>query len=487
MDLRNFVRLLRSHWLLIALVTLVAGASSAVLTSRMTREYSSSVTFYVSAQAQASRDPIAAYEGALFSQQEVQSYVDLLTGPRLAQSVADALRLRMSAARLSGELTARLVPQTVLLTATVTDTSPNRAKAIAQAIGTQFVKLVDSLERPPGKGPAMVRITVVAPATLSSTPVSPQPMKNIGIAVGLGLLAGIGLAALRRSLDTTVKSVDQLTTVTDGKPVLGTVPSDHAARKRPIIVDASSFGRRAEAFRKLRTNLQFLDVDMPHKVLLITSCLPEEGKSSTTCNLAVALAQSGKRVIVVEADLRRPRATGYLGLPGGAGVTSILLGSAEVSDVIQSWGDDLFTVLASGPPAPNPSELLGSHRMRQLIEELRASYDYVLVDTPPVLPFADALATGPACDGALLVVRYGKIRADHVRRTAAALSAVGISLLGTVLSMSPEKRNPEYGYGYGYNQRYRPVRQRGVPSHVFPAGRAGAERPVTVPRESVHD
>ena len=486
MDLRNFVRLLRDHWLLIGLVTVLAGACIAVLTSRMTREYSASVTFYVSAQAPTSNDPIAAYEGALFSQQEVQSYVNLLTGPRLAQSVINNLRLPMSASALSSEMSAHLIPQTVLLTATVTDTSPHRAQAIAQAVGAQFVKLVSSLERPPGKGPAMVRVTVVAPAALPVAPVSPQPLKNIAIAVGLGLLAGIGLAALRRALDTTVKSADQLTAITAGKPVLGSVPADHAARKRPLIADAAPFGPRAEAFRKLRTNLQFLDVDMPHKVLLVTSPLPQEGKSSTICNLAIALAQSGKRVILVEADLRRPRAASYLGLPGGAGVTSILLGSADISAVAQSWGDDLFTVLASGPEAPNPSELLGSQRMRQLLEELRAAYDYVLVDTPPVLPFADALATGPACDGALLVVRYGKTRVDQVRRAGDSLSAVGVTVLGTVLSMTSGKRDPGYGYGY-YSRRRSPLARGEGPSQVSAGSQSAAAHPVALPRESVHD
>jgi capsular exopolysaccharide synthesis family protein len=485
-DLRNFVRLLRDQWLLIGLVTVLAGACSAVLTSRMTREYSASVTFYVSAQAAASNDPIAAYEGALFSQQEVQSYANLLTGPRLAQSVIDNLRLPMSASALSSEISAHLIPQTVLLTATVTDTSPHRAQVIAQAVGAQFVKLVSSLERPPGKGPAMVRVTVVAPAALPVAPVSPQPLKNIAIAVGLGLLAGIGLVALRRALDTTVKSADQLTAITSGKPVLGSVPADHSARKRPLIADAAPFGPRAEAFRKLRTNLQFLDVDTPHKVLLVTSPLPQEGKSSTICNLAIALAQSGKRVILVEADLRRPRAASYLGLPGGAGVTSILLGSADISDVAQSWGDDLFTVLASGPEAPNPSELLGSQRMRQLVEELRAAYDYVLIDTPPVLPFADALATGPACDGALLVVRYGKTRVDQIRRAGDSLSAVGVTVLGTVLSMTSGKRDPGYGYGY-YSRRRSPSARSEGPSQVSVGSHSAAAHPAALPRESVHD
>ena len=163
-------------------------------------------------------------------------------------------------------------------------------------------------------------------------------------------------------------------------------------------------------------------------------------------------AQVGKRVIVVEADLRRPRATSYLGLPSSVGVTDVLVGKVAVADAIQTWGSDLFDVLASGPTPPSPSDLLGSQRMSQLIEQLRGQYDLVLIDAPPLLPFADAVATGPACDGAILMVRYGKTRIVQVRQAIDALSAVGVPILGSVLSMTPAREHPEYGYGY---RRYR--------------------------------
>jgi capsular exopolysaccharide synthesis family protein len=453
-DLRSLFQLLRDHWKVIVLVTVLAGAGSAALTARMTPRYASSVTLYVSAETNTT-DPSMAYQGALLSQQAVQSYADLITGTRLAGSVVSDLGLPMTPPQLAAEISARPIPQTVLLTATVTDTSPGRAHLIAAAVGSQFVKLVSVLERPPGQRHSTVRVTVVAPATVPGSPVSPSPVRNVGIALALGLLAGIAFAAARRALDTTVKSTDQLAALTAGRPVLGTVPFDPAARKQPLIAGGDPFGTRAEAFRKIRTNLQFIDVDVPPKVLMFTSPLPEEGKSSATCNMAITLASSGSRVVVLEADLRRPRAAGYLGLPGGVGVTDVLAGTADADAAIQTWGNDEFDVLASGPKPPNPSDLLGSQRMSQLITKLRGEYDLVLLDAPPVLPFADAAATAAACDGVILVVRYGRTRVAQVRQACSALGAVGVPVLGSVLSMTAAGRHPEYGYGY---RRYQPAR-----------------------------
>ena len=222
------------------------------------------------------------------------------------------------------------------------------------------------LSRPLPGQPATVQVTVVARATTPDGPVSPKPVRDVGIAVAFGLLIGIAFAAARRSLDTTIKSANQLAALTAGRPVVGTIPFDPAARKHPLVADDDPFGRRVEAYRKLRTNLQFIDVDVPHKALLFTSALPDEGKSSTVCNLAIMLAQFGKRVIVVEADLRRPRATGYLGLPGSVGLTDVLVGRVAVGEAIQIWGENMFDVLASGPTPPSPSDVLGSLRMDQL-------------------------------------------------------------------------------------------------------------------------
>jgi len=484
-DVRNFLQLFRDHWKLIFLVMVLAAGGSAALTARTTPRYASTVTMFVSAEANTT-DPSTAYDGALLSQQDVQSYADLITGTRLASSVVSQLGLSMTPPALAAEISARPVPQTVLLTATVTDTSPQRAQQIASAVGTQFMRLVSVLERPPGQKHATVKVTVVEPATSPGSPVSPRPVRNVGIALALGLLIGIAFAAARRSLDTTVKSADQLAQLTAG-PVLGAVPFDSAARKHPLVTGDDPFGRRVEAYRKIRTNLQFIDVDVPHKALLFTSALPDEGKSSTVCNLAIMLAQGGKRVIVIEADLRRPRATGYLGLPSSVGLTDVLVGRENVSEAIQEWGENLFDVLASGPTPPSPSDLLGSMRMSRLLEHLRGKYDLLLIDAPPVLPFADALATAPACDGAILVVRHAKTRIAQVRQASDAMSAVGTSLLGSVLSMTPARQHPEYGYGYRHyrsasgeplaEQRLGDIERVSLSRHA-----AHAERPASVTR-----
>ena len=452
MNLRNFIRLLRDHWKLILVVAAVAAGASAALTTRTTPLYASSVTFYVSAQANTS-DPISAYQGDLLSQQEVQSFAELLRGPMLVQSVINDLSLQAAPGSIAAEISTHPIPQTVLLTATVTDSSPRRAWQIAQSMGTQFTRIVAILEQPPGGGTPPVSVTVVAQPQLPAAPVSPDPFKNVSVALALGLLAGIALAAAVQSLDSRIKSADVLAAETGGKPVLGVIPFDSVARRHPLVLDEDPFSPRVEAFRKVRTNLQFIDVDRPHKVLLFTSALPEEGKSSSACNLAVMLAQAGSRVILIEADLRRPRAVGYLGLPGTIGMTDVLLGRCTQDEAIQVWGDDLFAVLASGSLPPNPGDLLASQQTMQLIDRLRKRYDTVLVDAPPLLPFADAASIAPYCDGAILMVRHGRTRTEHIRRCAEALKAVDTPILGSLLTMAPRANHPEYGYGYRY---YRP-------------------------------
>jgi capsular exopolysaccharide synthesis family protein len=448
-DLRNFIRLLRDQWKLIIIAAVVAAGASAFLTARMTPLYSSSVTFYVSGQADNS-NPVTAYEGVQLSQQEVQSFAELLRGPMLVQAVITDLGLQATQVAIAAEISTRPVPQTVLLTATVTDPSAKRAWQIATSLGGQFTSMVATLEQPPGGGTPPVSVMVVAAPQLSTAQVSPDPFRNVAIGLALGLLAGIVLAAAMRYLDNTIKSCEQLAGITGGRPVLGTIPFDQAAKQRPLVVSEDPFRPRVEAFRKVRTNLQFIDIDQPRKVLLFTSALPEEGKSSSACNLAIMLAQSGKQVILVEADLRRPRAVGYLGLPSTIGVTDVLLGRCTEDDAIQTWGDGLFAVLASGSLPPNPGDLLASQQTMQLIARLKERYDTVLIDAPPLLPFADAASLAPASDGAILVVRHARTRTDDVRRATEALRAVDVPVLASLLTMVPRSTNPEYGYGYRY-------------------------------------
>lgn len=452
MSLHDYLRVLRERWKLVVAALLLGAAVAAALTLTATKMYASSVTMFVSAQDGPDLNATNAYQGNLLSQQKVKSYVELLQSGRLAQQVVSATKVPMTAAALAGELSASSQPDTVLLEATVTDRSPQQAERLANSVGDQFGKLVSVLEAPPSGGKPTVAVRVVQPASFSATPVSPRPVRNIGLGALLGLLVGLGGAFLRNALDTSVKSVEEMAEIT-GSPSLGVIAYDSEVHKRPLLVQAHPHAPRAEAFRQLRTGLQFIDIDRPRKVVVVTSSVPEEGKTTTLCNLAIALAQGGSRVVLVESDLRRPRAAQYLGVEGAVGLTSVLAGKATLDEALQPWGDDLLTVLASGPLPPNPSELLASEHMHAVLAELSDRFEIVLLDSPPLLPVTDAAALSAQCDGALIVVRHGKTSREQVSSSTAALTGVGARVLGSVLTMAPAASAGSYYYYYAPNSK----------------------------------
>jgi len=184
----------------------------------------------------------------------------------------------------------------------------------------------------------------------------------------------------------------------------------------------------------------------------LTSSVAGEGKSTTACNLALTLASAGTRVILVEGDLRRPRVADYMGLEGAVGLTDVLIGRAALDDVLQPWGSSPLSVLTSGALPPNPSEMLSSAQMGELIASLRTRADMVLIDSPPLLPVTDAAVLTRECDGALLVVRQGRTTREQLTRSLEALRSVGARLLGTVLNMAAT--GGAHGYGYGYYAGY---------------------------------
>jgi capsular exopolysaccharide synthesis family protein len=444
--LSHYVCVVRKRWRVVALGLLLGLLGAVAVTWLTPRQYQAQVTIYVSAQTGAD-GLAAAYQGSLLSEQRVKSYVRLLTGPRVAQSVVDRLQLDVPAGEVAGRIEASAQPDTVLLTVTVTDTSARRATDIADATGEVFIQLVAELERPAEDAPPTVTARIVEPAVTPTFPTIPSMPLNMTVGALVGLVTGYLLALLRDALDTTVKSIDRLTELIE-VPSLGVVSRDPGMSDYPLAVLADPLSPRAEEFRKVRTNLQFVDVDQPPRTIIITSALSGEGKTSTLCNLAITLARAGRRAVVVETDLRRPRVADYLGFEGGVGVTSVLAGRVGLTEAIQPWGDATFDVLASGPIPPNPSELLASRQMVSLLAELRDSYDIVLLDTPPVLPVTDAAVLGAACDGALVVVRYGRTTTHQVNAAASALRSASVRMLGTVLTMVPKSSQDTYGHYY---------------------------------------
>ncbi|GGO65605.1 polysaccharide biosynthesis tyrosine autokinase [Nonomuraea cavernae] len=448
MDLLSLVRLARKNWMLIFLSLIISVGAALVVTANMPPKYVATITMLFSSyDKQGAFSP--AYQVGTLSQ-GVQSYATLLTSRRLVSEIATGDEIP----RLQARITAEVVPGTVLLRAMVSDADPNRAAALANALGAKFAKLIDQIERPTPTSRPTVKVTVVDQAEVPQKPVSPVPLLNLLIAVLVALVASISALILRERLDTTIKTSDVLQRTSESS-TLGIIGYERDARRHPLIVRRDGRSSRAEAFRSLRTNLQFIGVDRQPKSLVITSCLPNEGKSSTSSNLAITLAQTGWRVLLVDGDLRRPRIPDYLGIEGGIGLTDVLIGRARLADVIQTWGEPSLHVLPSGQTPPNPSELLGSQGMRQVLDELTDAFDIVIFDAPPLLPVTDAATLAAICDGVMLVARYGKTRQEHILRATEQLSSINARIVGTVLNFVPAKssRYDGYGYGYGYETK----------------------------------
>ncbi|MET7466280.1 polysaccharide biosynthesis tyrosine autokinase [Nonomuraea sp. NPDC005501] len=448
MNLLYCTRLARRNWLLLVLALIIGGTAAVTVTEHTPPRYAATITMLVSAHDKETTTATA-YQAVLLSQQRVKSYANLLTSRRLVGQIASAGSTESDIDRLRDNITAEAVPDTVLLRATVVDGDPKQAARMANALGERFADLIDVIERPfPRKRPT-VKVTVVDPARVPEMPVSPRPLINLAVGLIIALLVAMGTLALRDRLDTTVKTSEALREASQ-RPTLGIIAYERSAKNHPLIVRRKGGSSRAEAFRSLRTNLQFIGVDRQPKSLVVTSCLPNEGKSSTSSNLAIALAQAGWRVLLVDGDLRRPRLPDYFGIEGGIGLTDVLIGKVSLQSVIQTWGESRLFVLPCGQIPPNPSELLGSGGMRQLLAELTADYDIVIIDAPPLLPVTDAATLSALCDGTILVARHGRTRHEHIVRGTELLSRVNARVVGTVLNFIPAKAGRYDGYGYKY-------------------------------------
>jgi receptor protein-tyrosine kinase len=448
MEFRDALAALRIGWWLPVMGLVIGGLAAMGVSLLMTPLYTAQTQLFVSTDDASSTS--AVFQGGQFSEARISSYAELLGGQELAARVVDELDLDMTPRELMAGIEVTTVPQTVLLNVTVSHPGPEQAQQIAAQIGETFPRMVTELETT-SSGASPVRVAVVQGPQLPTVPSSPQTVLNVLLGAMAGLLLG-GVAALTRAhLDRTVKKAEEAALAT-GAPVMGVVLR-HSALEAGQPVDRARMARVAEDYRHVRANLQFVDVDEPPKVIMVSSALPGEGKTTVVINLALALAEAGRKVTVVEADLRRPKVTRYLGMIGGVGLTNILAGTADVTDVLQYYGNDGLAVVAAGPTPPNPSELLASASMAELLEKLRASNDYVLVDAPPMLPVADSTGLAAVVDGVLLSVRYGATRRDQLEQAAATVHRVGARVLGVILNIVPPKAEvaAALGHGYGYD------------------------------------
>ena len=445
MSVIEFLRVLRERWIVIVACLLLGIVGAVAATALTPKTYESRISLFIAARL-VSDDPSAVYQGTLLSQQRVASYAQLITSDRVLQQTITTLGLDESTDELAGQITPSVQTDSVIITIAVTAASGESAARIADGLASVVVSTIGDLESNDANQPAPVTARVMSPAVAPTQASSPVLRTNLLVGAVAGLLVGLGGAFFRNSLDRSVKSPEALEALV-GAPVLGSVAFEPSQARHPLTVHERPGARRSEAYRQLRTSLRFIRVDDTPRVILVTSAVAGEGKTTTVSNLAIAVAESGKRVLAIEADLRKPRLADEFGLERATGLTTVLADGLDAATVVQKWWGGSFDVLASGPIPPNPSELLSSQRMEALLAWAKERYDLVLLDMPPLLPVTDAAAVAPFADGVLMVVRHGRTRTEQVAAAADLLRRVSGTLLGTVVTMAPNRTKPSPYYG----------------------------------------
>jgi capsular exopolysaccharide synthesis family protein len=441
--LTDLLRTLRKRKLLVLAAVICCAATALAASMATIPVYRASAKLLVMTR---SSQPGAAgintaYTGALLSQQLMQSFAEVLESRPTAEAALRRQYENIPAGVLQQRIKAEPIPDTLLIELSLEDIDQDRAQRLTNAVALAFVGQVPNLQ-----GGSTVQVSLVEPALRPTVPVRPQTTFNVTLAALLGLMIGVGFAFLAEHLDTSIRSADALEGAAEA-PVVGTIPL-FAAAEQPLPVVSEPRSVEAEAFRKLRTNLSFLGVDKGSLCCVVTSPSVGEGKSTVTANLAMAIAQSGLQVIVVEADLRRPTVHRLFGVQHRVGTTTVLLDHADMDDALHHLDGDPVAVLTSGQLPPNPSELLGSRPMGELIGQLRQRADVILIDSAPVLPVADPVVVSQFADGVLLVARAGSTTRDHVKAARAACQRGGAKVLGVVLNAAPLNADRAAYYGY---------------------------------------
>lgn len=412
----------------------------------MTKQYEAKTQLFVSVRGTNSIGDLT--QAGNFAEKRVASYVSLATSRRVLRPVIDKLDLHYSPASLSAHITATSPQDTVLINVSATNSNPRLAAQIANQTASSLIKTVGAVEDPKHSGDAAVSLSRVEPAITPNHPAAPKIPRNLALGLAIGLVLGFGIAVLREVLDTRVRGKEDVAKITDAS-VLGTVANDPTAAKRPLIERAHASGRRAESYRQLRTHLHFTNLDGGPQTILVTSSIPDEGKSVTAMNLAILLAESGVRALLVDADLRRPSVAPTLGLESAVGLTTVLMNRVAFESAVQPWGDGYsLDVLTSGVVPPNPSELIASAAMENLIAKMQRQYDVVIIDSPPLVPVSDPSAIATLVTGVLLVVSAdGTLRRDQLQHAVQSLKLVGARTLGLVMNRADVTRSSNY-YDY---------------------------------------
>lgn len=450
-ELRDFISMLRRYWVGEVLILLTTIAVVAVFTALQPRVYTSTASGLTKAAAGESLS--MALAGDSLAKSRAETYVSIATSDAVAKRAAELLGNNRSVGDLLGHISASLPADTAVIQISASADTPAGSAKLANTWVRALADQVKEIETPQDSiNETPISFVPLAGAREPYLPSSP----NLQVALVLALLAGLSLAfvygLLRSHFDRKVRTVAQIEALIDA-PVIGTIPASDLFGDRKRIVDQSDDNTHqvfaiSESLRELRTNLSYVNVDRPPRVIVITSSIPGEGKSTLTSNLADAIAASNSNVVVIDCDLRRPTQSGIYDLRGGAGLTDVLSGRISINDAMQApTSDPHLRVLSSGRIPPNPSELLGSRTMKELVDAL-SEVATVILDAPPVLSVTDAAVLSTIADGVVLTVAAKQITSEQLEKSYRSIVRVRGRVLGAVLNKVPSNGIDAYDYGY---------------------------------------
>lgn len=461
MEFKDYVRILLAHWVGVLALTVVGVVAAYGYNSQQPEVFQASATGFVTT-GQTSNAADASIGNSL-AQARVASYAALATSSSTAESVIKAMHLQTTPSALVGNISVSQPTNTVLVIISARAPTGPAAATLANAWVQALAGQIAIIEGTPKPGHQGLRMIAEASAQIPGAPVLPRTKVNLVIGLLLGLLLGFAYALIRKQFDRRLRSTEEVEKQF-GLPVIGLIPQSSHVRQLnsnqlALAVTgstASNTASTAEAFRKLRTNLAYMDVDHPPRIIVVTSPKQSDGKSTVAANLAAAIAIGGQPVTLIDGDLRRPTMADSLAMVDGAGLTDILVGRVTAAEVMQDHPDvPGLRVLASGAIPPNPSELLGSQAMRNLITEL-AHDAMVIIDAPPLLPVTDAAVLTRSADGAIIVISHGGTLDTELTVSLNHIATVHGRTLGIVFNRM--RRSAAGGY-YGndfYRYEYKP-------------------------------
>jgi succinoglycan biosynthesis transport protein ExoP len=456
MDILNSWRLFKENKIIFALCLLCSISFGSYLNFSATPLYVSEAQVFVSTPMAAS-DAGALLSGSSFSQQRVKSYAELINSSLILDPVIQSLGLQVTAKELSKSVSAKAPADTVLLNISAQDSNPQRAADIANAVAIQFSTSVANIEGATlSFAGNLVTVSIAKKAIPADSPASPKKAVNLVLAAMIGILLGFGLAQIKKIMNLTVTGIDDLL----GIPLLAAIEFDYEAKEKPLISQLGKYASRTESFRTLRTGIRYIAPSVPSKVIAITSAVPEEGKTTASLNFGISLAQSNCKTVIIEADLRRAQFSNYMaGLNSNEGLSYLLqrktkLQSSLVMKNAVKIDNGKLWVIPCGKIPSNPAELLGSERFDELLKLLQKTFDYVIIDCPPILPVTDAAIIATKSDGVILIVHTAKTKKSELVGARASIESVSGKLFGIVLNKIPQKSSRDYGYRYGYRSYF---------------------------------